>query len=210
MALTIYGTIGSRASRCIWVAEESGVAYDWQSISTLDGSNRTPEYLAINPSGKIPAMTDGDVVATESMAINMYIALNHGSGTIWPATPADQAAALQWTFWSATEVEYYIGAIFPHLVVKAPEHRDMALVERLRGEMLPKLAEVERALDGRDYLLGDFSIADVNVAVQTFTMQDKFGMTLSEYPRVADWTARCRNRPARQKVETLLAAAAKR
>lgn len=205
MSLTIYGTIGSRASRCIWVAEEAGIAYDWKSVSTLDGGNRAPEYLAINPSGKIPAMTDGDVIATESLAINMYIAQNYGQGGLWPEDRALQARALQWTFWSATEIEYYIGAIFPHLVMKAPADRDQALVDRLLGEMLPKLGEAEQALEGLDYLLGDFSIADVNLVVQTFTIVDRFGLDLAGFPNVLAWTERCRARPARQKVEALVA-----
>ena len=208
MSLTLYGSIGSRASRCIWVAEEAGVAYDWISISTFDGSNKTPEYLAINPSGKIPAMTDaGGVVATESLAINQYIAENYGQGGLWPSDRAAQAKVLQWTFWSATEIEYYIGAIFPHLVLKSAEDRDRPLVDRLIGEMLPKLAELEAALTGRDYILGAFTLADVSVAVQTFTIVDRFGLDLSELPNVLAWTERCRSRPARAKVEALLAAA---
>ena len=208
MTLTIYGSIGSRASRCIWVAEEAGAAYEWQSISTLDGSNKTPEYLAINASGKIPAMVDdGDVVATESLAINQYIAENYGQGGIWPIDRATQARVLQWTFWSATEIEYYIGAIFPHLVMKSEADRDQALVDRLLGEMLPKLAELEAALEGRDYVLGSFTLADVSLAVQTFTIVDRFGLDLSALPNIVAWTERCRARPARQKVEAMVAAA---
>lgn len=208
MSLTIYGSIGSRASRCIWVAEEAGVAYDWKSISTLDGSNKTPEYLEINASGKIPAMTDtGDVVATESLAINQYIAENYGQGGLWPIDRSTQAKVLQWTFWSATEIEYYIGAIFPHLVMKSAEDRDQPFVDRLVGEMLPKLGELETALEGRDYVLDSFTLADVSLAVQTFTIVDRFGLDLSKLPNIVAWTNRCRARPARAKVEALLAAA---
>jgi glutathione S-transferase len=209
MTLTIYGSIGSRASRCIWVAEEAGTPYAWTSISTLDGSNKTPEYLAINPSGKIPAMADGDVVATESMAINLYIAQHYGQGGLWPDDRQGQVQVLQWTFWSATEIEYYIGAIFAQLVMTPADRRDHATVDRLMGAMLPKFADLETALDGRDYVLGDFSLADVNLAVQTFTIIDRFGQTMSEFPNIVAWTERCRQRPARQKVEALLAAAKK-
>lgn len=207
MSLTIYGSIGSRASRCLWAVEETGVTYDWTPISTLDGSNRSPDYLAINPSGKIPAMSDGVVVATESLAINLYIAQNYGHGTIWPADRATQAKVLQWTFWSATEIEYYIGAIFPHLVLKSPAERDDALVERLLGELLPKLAELETALVGRDYVLGEFTLADISLAVQAFTIVDRFGLDLAAWPNITAWTARCRARPARQVVEGLVSAA---
>jgi glutathione S-transferase len=207
MSLTIYGSIGSRASRCLWVAEEAGVAYDWEPISTLDGSNRTPAYLAINPSAKIPAMRDGEVLATESLAINLYIAQNYGQGRLWPDRRADQAKVLQWTFWSATEIEYYIGAIFPHLILKPEAERDQALVDRLIAEMLPKLAELDAALEGRDYVLDDFTLADVSVAVQTFTIVDRFDLDLTAYPNITAWTERCRKRPARQKIEALLHAA---
>jgi glutathione S-transferase len=93
--VTLYGSIGSRASRCIWVAEVVGVPYEWKPVSTLDGGNRRPEYLAVNPSGKIPAMTDGDVVMTESLAINQYLAENYGRGGFWPASRAQRARVLQ-------------------------------------------------------------------------------------------------------------------
>ena len=215
MTITIYGSIGSRASRCLWTAEEIGLAYDWQPISTLDGSNKTPAYLAINPSGKIPALSDGEVVMTESMAIVLYLAQHHGSApaagattAVWPAVPAQQAMALQWLMWSVSEIEYYIGALFPQLVLKAPAERDQPLVNRLLAELLPKLGELERALDGRDYLLDTFSLADIGVAVQTFTMVDRFKLDLTALPRVLAWTERCRARPARRKVDQLAAAAA--
>jgi len=210
MSIVIYGSIGSRASRCLWTAEETGAAYEWISITTLDGSNRKPDYLAINPSGKIPAMTDGDVVLTESMAINQYIALNYGQGGVWPNDRASQARVLQWTFWSATEIEYYIGAVFPHLVMKTAAERDQPLVDRLLGEMLPKFKEFENALAGKDYILGEFTLADINFAVQTFTFVDRFRMDLSAYPNISAWTERCRARPARQKVDAMVAAAAKK
>jgi len=207
MAVTIYGSIGSRASRCIWVAEEAGLNFDWQPISTLDGSNRSPEYLAINPSGKIPAMKDGELVLTESFAINQYIAERYGAGTIWPESFEDRARAHQWTFWSATEVEPYITQLFPHLVMLPEEQRDAEKVSRLVPELMERLASLESALAGREYLLGDFSLADINLAVQSFTVVDRFKLSLDEMPGVAAWTARCRNRPGRQKVEARVAAA---
>ena len=207
--MVIYGSIGSRASRCLWAAEETGVPYEWNPISTLDGSSRKPDYLAINPSGKIPALSDGDVVMTESMAIVLYLAQVHGRGTLWPVEAARRASALQWTMWSVAEIEYYVGAIFPHLVMKSPEQRDQALVDRLLAEMMPKWSEVETRLRDRDYLLGAFTVADIALAVQTFTMVDRFGMHLAELPAVRDWTARCRARPARARIEALAAAARK-
>jgi glutathione S-transferase len=210
MSVVIYGSIGSRASRCLWTAEETGVAHGWISITTLDGSNRKPDYLAINPSGKIPAMTDGDVVMTESGAINLYLAQTYGRGGLWPEDRAAQARVLQWTFWSATEIEYYIGAIFAHLVMKSPSDRDQAQVDGLLGMMMPKFLELENVLTGADYVLGDFTLADINLSVQTFTVIDRFGLDMAEYPKIRAWTERCRARPARQMIDALLAESLKK
>jgi glutathione S-transferase len=200
MGVTIYGSIGSRASRCLWVAEEIGMPFDWIPISTLDGSNRTPEYLAINASGKIPALKDGDIVLTESFAINQYLAETYGAGTIWPTTPAGRALAHQWTFWSATEIEPFITELFPHFVSLPPEQRDAALRERKVPRMLAALELLEQELAEQPYVLGQFSLADINLAVQTFTIVDRFDLALTALPKVAAWTERCRNRPGRQRV----------
>lgn len=205
MGVTIYGSIGSRASRCIWVAEEIGMAFDWRPISTLDGGNRTPEYLAINPSGKIPAMKDDDLVLTESFAINQYLAERYGGGTVWPDDHANRGRAHQWTFWSATEIEPFVTELFPQFVSLPPAERDPKKVERLVPQLLARLGQLEAALEGRDYVLGRFSLADVNLAIQTFTFVDRFKLSLASLPNVDAWTTRCRNRPARQKVEARVA-----
>jgi glutathione S-transferase len=201
VGVTIYGSIGSRASRCLWTAEETGIAFDWLPISTLDGSNKSSEYLAINPSGKIPAMKDGDIVLTESFAISQYLAECYGAGTIWPATPQLRGLVHQWSYWSATEIEPFITQLFPHFVSLPPEQRDAAKIARMVPDMLAALALIEAALGDQDYVLGDFSLADISLAVQTFTIVDRFKLSLAGLPAVERWTARCRERPGRQRVE---------
>ena len=192
------------------MAEELGLQYDWKPISTLDGSNRLPEYLAINPSGKIPALADGDVVMTESMAINQYLAEEYGRGSLWPDERQLRARVLQWTFWSATEVEPFVTELFPQFVTKPVAERDGALTERLVAALMKKLAELEAALAGRSFVLDRFTLADVNLSVQTLTFVDRFHLDLGPLPKLREWTDRCRARPARQRVEALLASAARR
>lgn len=209
MGITLFGSIGSRASRCIWVAEELGLAYDWKPISTLDGSNRSPEYLAINPSGKIPALADGDVVMTESMAINQYLAEEYGRGSLWPDERHLRARVLQWTFWSATEVEPFITELFPQFVIKPVEQRDAALTHRLVAALITKLADLDAALAGREYVLGRFTLADVNLAVQALTFVDRFHLDLGRLANLNAWTDRCRARPARQRVDAMAAPSAR-
>lgn len=207
LPMIIYGSIGSRASRVLWTAEELDLRYEWNPISTLTGANRSPEYLAVNPSGKIPALKDGDLVMTESLAINLYLTQQHGAGSLWPATPADQARVLQWSMWSATEIESHVTALFLQLIVRKPEQRDHALVERQLGELMPKFHALEDGLAGGDYLLGRFTLADIQVAVQTLALCKRLKLDFSAYPRVLAWTERCAQRPARRQVDAWAAAA---
>ena len=87
MAITLYYNPQSRASVTRWMLEEIGIAYDLAPVAYDDGSMRSPEFLAINPMGKIPAIVDDGVVVTESVAIALYLADKY-------KTPNDLAPAL--------------------------------------------------------------------------------------------------------------------
>ena len=71
--IVLYGIARSRAQRNIWMLEELGQPYRLESVTYSDGGNLTPEYLAVNPNGKIPALRDGELVLWESLAINLYL-----------------------------------------------------------------------------------------------------------------------------------------
>ena len=79
MALKIYGVALSRAGRTLWLAEELGLPYEHVK-TTFTGGTRTPEYLKINPNGRIPAIDEDGFTLWESMAINLYLAKKHGAG----------------------------------------------------------------------------------------------------------------------------------
>src|SRR4029077_14762078 len=81
-----------------------GLDYENVPVHFADGSAKTPEYLAVNPNGRIPAIDDNGFKLWESMAINLYLAKKHGSGLL-PKTMEDEAQAIQWSFWVMTEVE---------------------------------------------------------------------------------------------------------
>ena len=100
--LKIYGVPQSRAYRTLWMANELGLDYENIPIHFADGSAKTPEYLAVNPNGRIPAIDDNGFKLWESMAINLYLAKKHASG-LSPKTMEDEAQAIQWSFWAITE-----------------------------------------------------------------------------------------------------------
>ena len=84
--LKIYGMARTRAFRALWVAMELGIDYEHIPVEIGDAGARTAEFLAINPNGRLPVIVDGDFVLFESLAITMYLAKKHGTGTLYPST----------------------------------------------------------------------------------------------------------------------------
>jgi glutathione S-transferase len=194
MTIKLYGIAGSRALRSIWALEEAGVEYELVP-TTFGPDSKKPEYLAINPNGRIPALVDGDLELFESIAINLYVAKKYG-GKLWPASEADQARAIQWSVWGISELEQYLIAILVNRVMLPPDKRDAAAVEAAEKALVRPLAVLDAHLAKRDTLLGDaFTIADLNVASVLSTAK-MVKLDLSKWPRAQVWLDACTSRPA--------------
>jgi len=197
--IKIYGQFRSRASRCMWALEEIGVPYELVPVDTSKGDNERPEFLAINPNGRIPALVDGDLKLFESMAINLYLARKYGKD-LWPADDAGQAHALQWSFWGMTEVEPFLITLLVQQVFTPEAERRPDRVQEAREALVPRLKVLDGQLRSRPYLLGSkFTIADLNVA-SLFSLAGMVQLDLSPYPSVKKWTEGCLGRPAREKL----------
>jgi glutathione S-transferase len=197
--IKIYGQVRSRANRCLWALEEIGVPYQLVPIDIHKGDNDKPEFLAINPNGRIPALVDGDLRLFESMAINLYLARKYGKD-FWPADDAGQALTLQWSFWGATEVEpHLITLLYQQMFVPA-EQKSPARVQEATEALAPRLAVLDHHLKDRPHLLGErFMIADLNVAA-VLGLAAVVSFDLTPYPKVERWLANCYQRPAHVKV----------
>jgi glutathione S-transferase len=192
--MKLYGTKTSRAMRSIWAAEEVGVDYEWIPTSFLKES-KTPEYLALNPNGRIPALVDGDLVLFESMAINLYLAKTYG-GKLYPSDSHDEARALQWTIWGMTELEPHLIPMLLHKLFLPEDQRDPAIVAKTEAEIERPLAVLDAHLADREYLLGgDFSIADLNVAGALATAHVA-EFDISKHENATRWMSRCTGRPS--------------
>jgi hypothetical protein len=109
MSIRLYGWPNSTASRVRWALEELGVSYDYVELDRGQGDNRTPEYLAINPTGKVPGLVDGGQAYFESAAILLHLAETYGRERgLWPVAGPARAEALCWTIWSTTELHAYL------------------------------------------------------------------------------------------------------
>jgi len=192
--MKLYGVPASRAMRSIWAAEEVGADYELVSTSYLQES-KTPEYLAINPNGRIPALVDGDLVLFESMAINLYLARTYG-GKLYPSDSHDEARAIQWTIWGLTELEPHLIPMVMHKLFLPEGQRNPAVVASAEAAVERPLAVLDDQVSDREYLLGgDFSIADLNVAgvlaTANFAKYD-----FSKFENATRWMSRCTGRPS--------------
>ena len=107
MSIRLYGWPQSTASRVHWALEELGVSYDYVELDQMKGENRTPEYLAISPGGKVPGLVDGGHAYFESVAIIIHLGETYGRERgLWPRIDAGAASAdaLCWTVWGTTEL----------------------------------------------------------------------------------------------------------
>jgi glutathione S-transferase len=190
----LYGIPGSRALRSIWAIEETGIEYELVKTHFI-GDSKKPDYLAINPNGRVPALVDGDLTLFESMAINLYLAQTYG-GDLYPTSDADRALAIQWSFWGMTEIEPPLMQMLLHKILFPEEQRRPEVVTEAETTIERPLRVLEAHLARRDTMLGgDFSIADLNVA-SVLSMSNMVGYGLGAFPNVQAWLGRCVSRPA--------------
>ncbi len=190
----LYGISGSRAHRSLWAIEEVGIEYEHVPVSFKEDS-KAPEYLAINPNGRVPALVDGDVTLFESMAINLYLAKNYG-GDLYPNDPKAEALTWQWTVWGISEIEPLQMQILVHKIFVAEEKRNEKLITSSEQQLARPLAVLDATLDSRHWLVGDqFSIADLNLA-GVILLLGMIKFDCSQYTNVKRWADACYARPA--------------
>ncbi|MFN3936611.1 MAG: glutathione S-transferase family protein [Gemmobacter sp.] len=203
--LTLYGVYRSRASRPLWLLHECGApfrhvpviqAYRLADPHAPDAPSNTasPEFLRINPQGQIPAMTEDDLLLTESLAIALHIARRHG-GALGPADAAEDARMVNWALAAATGIEpHAIAILYTHAEGRAETTEGRAGIAAARAALERPLGRIEAHLEGRDWLEGGrFTVADIMVAECLRYAQPEAGV-FDATPRLADWIARCQAR----------------
>jgi glutathione S-transferase len=175
--------------------EELGVPYENAKVHFL-GEAQKPDFLAINPNGRVPALDDDGLVLFESLAINLHLARKYGGDKgLWPKSADDQSRAIQWSIWAMTEVEPPLMKVLRNRVFLPEAQRNEAEAKDGEAAFAKPLGVLEGALAGRPYLLGDsFTVADLGVGsvVSWAPTLGKLPLT----PNAAAWFSRCTGRPA--------------
>ncbi|WP_304175781.1 glutathione S-transferase family protein [Phenylobacterium aquaticum] len=185
--MRIYGdSISGNCLKVKWTADHLGLAYEWVETSVLKAESRTPQFLAMNPAGQVPAVVldDGRPLA-QSNAIILHLA--EGSDLI-PGDAYDRARMYEWMFWEQYSHEPYVAvARFQmHYLGKSLAELDPKIIER--GEAA--LARLDKALARSAFLVGAaVSLADVALVAYTRVAHEG-GFDLADYPQVQAWVSR--------------------
>ena len=156
------------------------------------------DHLARNPTGKVPIFIDDDgFVLWESAAILIHLAEKRSDATLLPREAHARAEVMRWLFFSATHIQPWLSVLGQERILKArrsepPDASVLVLAERELGRFLSIL---EQELAERDYLTGEFSLADIAVGC-TLEYCESRGFELSPYPRLVAWRERLRRRPS--------------
>ncbi|WP_332764874.1 glutathione S-transferase family protein [Phenylobacterium sp.] len=194
--LVVHHLNDSRSQRILWLLEELGTPYEIKNYKR-DATTRLapPELKAVHPLGKSPVVTEGDATIIESGAIIDYIIRHHGGGKLAPAAGSkDYDVYQQWLHYAEGS------AMLPLMLFMYVGRLGEAggpLHPRIESEIANHLGYVEGVLAGRDWLMGEFSAADIQMSF-VGEVTGAFGR-YGAYPNIAAWVKRFQDRPAYRK-----------
>lgn len=167
--MKLYGTPPTRALRAMWLLNELDLAHEIIPIDLRAGEQLTPEFLAINPAAKLPVLVDGDLVLTESAAIQLYLAEKYGDrfpgGRLIPDTPEGRGQMYRWLFFLMTEIEAPLWRIALHSFLYAPDEQSAEEIALAKRDCKRMIAVFEQHMQGRDFVVGgQLTVADFNAA----------------------------------------------
>ena len=198
--IELYSWKTSNGRKATIMLEECGLPYNLHPINIGKGEQFTPEYIAINPNSKIPAMIDTEgpegkpYTVIESGAILMYLA--EKTGRFMPQDIARRYEVIQWLMWQMGGVGPIFGQV--HHFLRAAEEEVPYAIERYTKECRRLYGVLDKRLEGREYVAGDLSIADFAIFPWT-ARYDWQEVDLNDYPNVKRWFDSIMARPAVQR-----------
>jgi glutathione S-transferase len=200
--IKLYGAPRTSASRCYWCLEEIGLKYEAVSIDLRHEENKSPEFLKLNPNGKVPVLVDGDLTLWESMAINFYLGDQYKQDLIGSLVK-DRAYIRQWSYWTVAELQPSIIDILIQMKFVPEAKRDIKLIEDAKNSTLPKIKILDDALSKNNFLVANrFTLADLN-AYSVVDIAKNLGIELTSFKNLMKWSEKISNRPSYQKLQEL-------
>jgi glutathione S-transferase len=196
--LKLHFAPNSRAGRIVWLLEELGLDYELNQMAFHPKDLKSDEHRKRHPLGRIPVLEDGDVSIYESGAIVEYVMARYGEGGLKPAVDAPEFPEyLQWFHYCEGMVMPPINTIMVHTVLLPPDRRNPETLGQAQRLLSRAVEPVNAALEGREYLIGNFSAADIMLGHSLF-MANRLGQVSDELSNIKDYVKRIEARPAFQ------------
>lgn len=197
--LKLHFAPNSRAGRIVWLLEELELPYELNRMDFHPKDLKSDEHRARHPLGRVPVLEDGEVSIYESGAIVEYILERHKNGGLKPAVDAPEYPYyLQWFHYCEGMVMPPVNTIVVQTLLLPPERRDETALGQAQRLLTKALAPVDGALEGKEYLTGDFSGADIMLGHACF-MSNRLGCVTDDMTNLKAYVERIAARPAFQK-----------
>ena len=201
--LKVHFVAGTRAGRVVWLLEELGLEYEVNIMPFTKEGLKSPEHRSRHALGRVPVLEDGDISIFESGAIIDYVLERHKNGGLKPNSDAPEFPFyLQWYHYCEGMVMPPMNQIVVQTILLPADRRDEAVLNQAKKLLSKALAPVNDALAGKDYLIGDFSAADLMLGHSCF-MANRLGCVTDDMQNIIDYVARIDSRPAFKKAITM-------
>ena len=201
--LKLHFAPNSRAGRIVWLLEELGLPYDINKMAFHPKDLKSDEHRARHPLGRVPVLEDDGVSIYESGAIVEYVFAKHTDGGLKPSVDAPEFPTyLQWFHYCEGMVMPPVNTIVVQTVLLPPERQNKEALEQAQRLLTKALQPIDEALDGKDYLIGDFSGADIMLGHAIF-MSNRLGCVSEEMQNIKGYVERIKARPAFQTAITM-------
>ena len=192
----------SNVMKVLWALGELGLPFERIDVGGGFGKTDTPAYRAINPTGLVPTLQEGNFTLWESNAILRYLGEAHASGSpLWPAEPRQRANIDHWMDAQQTVLMRSMTVVFWGLVLTRPDQRDLKAVAAAIEDTAHAWRMIEAKLERHDYIAGaEFTLCDIpwGVHAHRWFGMDYQGLTRPEMPALRAWSDRLRQRRAFQ------------
>ncbi len=174
---------------------EKGLQWETTWLDLPSGEHKKPEYLAINPVGKVPALIDGDTIVHDSTIINEYLEDKHPQPPLLPREPTIRARARAFEDYADA---YFAPSLYKILLeLRKPEaERNRDRIEEGRQEVAKHFAYLDRELAGRQFFAGLFSLGDISFLPHLHSYERAGYSIGAEFPNLKSWWERMKARPS--------------
>ena len=199
--MKVYFAPQSRAVRTVWLLEEIGLQYELEKFTLGQKEMRAPEYTSVNPNGRVPTLVDGKITISESTAIAQYLAAKYAPELARGPQDERFAEYLQWLHYAEGMIMPPINNYVVETILLPPERRNEENAARALKLLNRTLGAVETHMEGREFLAGDFSIADT-ITGHAIIMSRRLGGNFESLPHLSDYANRLESRTAFKAAES--------